>query len=268
MDVATRLASRLWEARRQGGVVGRHVANELESVEQAYVVQRYMESMSGMERFGWKVGATSKAAQRVLDTEDPVTAPMFLPFYFSSPGEFPIFAGQGFSVESEFAFRFSRDLPIRKHPYRMEEVLSAVDVLLPAIEIVASRFEGGFRDLGPIRLVADMVVHAGLVTGSPADDWKQVDLKLHVVKLFKNGDEVAAGIGANVLGDPINVLEWTANHLSIRGEAIGAGTIISTGTCTGIVPVEPGDEVVADFGDFGSVRLSLVEPRLKVNETS
>ena len=36
MDVTGRLATKLWKARLEGGVIGRQVANELKSIEQAF----------------------------------------------------------------------------------------------------------------------------------------------------------------------------------------------------------------------------------------
>jgi 2-keto-4-pentenoate hydratase len=44
--------------------------------------------------------------------------------------------------------------------------------------------------------------------------------------------------------------------LSARGIGVGAGQIISTGTCTGLQYVEPDQTAVADFGGLGSVELS------------
>ncbi|MBC8451604.1 MAG: hypothetical protein H8D70_00090 [Rhodospirillaceae bacterium] len=38
-----------------------------------------------------------------------------------------------------------------------------------------------------------------------------------------------------------------------------AGEIISTGTCTGLLDVAPGDAVVADFGELGAVEISFTK---------
>ena len=258
MSVREELATSLWHARTKGGVVARSEAGGLDSTDAAYNVQREIEALAAMPRYGWKVGATSKAAQQVLDIYEPVTAPMFAPFCFQSPAEVAVFGGQGASVESEFAFHFTRDLPRRQELYSLDEVLSAVDAMFPAVEIVGSRFEGGLEHIGTVLLVADMVAHTAFVTGSRVVDWRKLDLQSHLVRLIRNGQNVSEGFGANV-GNPLHVLEWTANHLLRRGEAIAAGDIVTTGTCTGITPVAPGDSVVADFGTLGRVELRLVE---------
>ncbi|MFQ5763564.1 MAG: 2-keto-4-pentenoate hydratase, partial [Rhodospirillales bacterium] len=190
-----------------------------------------------------------------LGIDGPATAPMFAAHCHRSPARITVFTGQDESVESEFAFRFGSDLPPRDAPYGGDEVLDAVGTLMPAIEVVGCRFEGGFDGLGAVRLVADMVANASWVHGPERADWRDLDLKRHPVTLARDGDPVADGIGANALGDPLNVLAWTANHLSRLGDGIRAGQVVSTGTCTGVTPIKPDEALVADFGDLGRVEV-------------
>ena len=78
------------------------------------------------------------------------------------------------------------------------------------------------------------------------------------VQLAIDGAQVAAGCGADALGHPLNVLEWLLAHLGRRGIALQAGEIVSTGTCTGLIPVAPGNHLHADFGALGSAGAQLV----------
>lgn len=257
MSTQEELAARLWSAFTKGGVVPPAAADGLDSLEAAYGVQRRIEKLAAMPRAGWKVGMTNKAVQ-YLDTDEPATAPMFRPFCHEAPAEVAVFEDHYASVECEFAFRFARDLPPRSKAYTYDEVVAAVDVLIPAIEIVGSRFEDGFGGLSTIHTVADMVAHIAFVSGPTTADWHDMDLRSHSIILFKNGRVEAEGIGDNVLDGPLSVLEWTANHLSRLGDAISAGEIVTTGTCTSLISVIPGDEIVADFGSLGRVQLQLV----------
>ena len=68
-----------------------------------------------------------------------------------------------------------------------------------------------------------------------------------------NGAVVAHGSGANVLGDPREALAWIANELRVHADGLAAGDLVTTGTCVVPVPVSPGDDVEADFGDFGTL---------------
>jgi 2-keto-4-pentenoate hydratase len=57
----------------------------------------------------------------------------------------------------------------------------------------------------------------------------------------------------------VNVLVWLSNHQSQRGCGLDAGTIVSTGTCTGLDAVRPGDVAEADFGILGVVRITFTD---------
>ena len=194
------LARALWQARTSGGQVPAAAAAELASPGDAYRVQRIIESLAPAPRFGWKVGATSEAAQRSLDADGPVTAPMHTPFCFESPAVVSVFPGQSASVECEFAFRFSRRLPARAAPYGLNDVLEAVGGVLPAIEVVAGRFEDGLSGIGQLRLIADTSAHTAFVYGPERTDWRAVDAKSHRVSLYRNGALARDGIGSNALG--------------------------------------------------------------------
>ena len=74
------LAAALWEARNYGVPVPKSMAQCLNSIDDAYRCQRHLTSLSNMSCIGWKVGATSKAVQNMVGTNQPTTAPMFKEF--------------------------------------------------------------------------------------------------------------------------------------------------------------------------------------------
>ena len=147
------------------------------------------------------------------------------------------------------------DLPPREDVYARDEVMAAVENLHPAIEIPDSRYEN-WRDAGMPQLAADNAIAALLVLGPPAADWRELDLSRHAVTVNVNGEAVDEGSGANVLGDPRNVLVWLANELSARGLGLQAGQVITTGSAANVIQVKPGDVVLADFGDLGVAQAS------------
>jgi 2-keto-4-pentenoate hydratase len=81
------------------------------------------------------------------------------------------------------------------------------------------------------------------------------DLQQHVVTMRVNGVEKGAGTGSRALGDPLNVMLWLVNHQSTRRVSLKAGEIVSTRTCTGLDPVQPGDLACADFRTLGAVEI-------------
>ena len=204
---------------------------------------------------GWKIGATAAAVQERFGLSEPFCGPFFGPNVYASParpvaGDFPHLC-----LESEFAFRFARALPAREATYARAEIAEAIDAVIPAIELVGPRFDSLLFGHAAMA-IADCGMNAGFVLGEPVLDWQTYDLPNHPVVLRLDGEVVAEGCGANVLGDPMAVLEWTVNHLSERGIGVGEGMVVSTGTMTGLVHVLPDQDAVADFGSLGQVAVT------------
>ena len=74
----------------------------------------------------------------------------------------------------------------------------------------------------------------------------------------KNGQPVAIGAGAAVLGHPAAAIAMLANHLGARGEEIPAGTMILSGGVTEAVAVNAGDHVNLRIQSLGSVNVRFV----------
>jgi 2-keto-4-pentenoate hydratase len=125
-----------------------------------------------------------------------------------------------------------------------------------AIEVVGTRFSGGLAGKGRLLITADCGANIALVSGTWREGLSALDLKAHRVAMTINGALRGTGTGERALGDPMNVVLWLANRQSARGRGLMSGEIISTGTCTGLDPVRPGDRVQADFGDLGTVEIS------------
>jgi 2-keto-4-pentenoate hydratase len=149
------------------------------------------------------------------------------------------------------------DLPPRASAYSMEEVLDAVASLHPAIEIPDSRYQE-FAKAGVAQLIADNACASYFVLGpATSADWRRHDLAEHPASAWVNGKPVREGKGTNVLGDPRLALTWMVNELSVVGETLRAGHVVTTGTCVVPVEIAPGDHVVADFGLFGRAEARL-----------
>ena len=251
------LAEQLWEARRRGNVIDSNDIVQPTSLEEAYAIQAEVTRLSGHAVRGFKVGSTSKEAQQLLGTTEPASGPILDPYLLASPAAVPIVAAQMPAIEGEFAFRLGRTLPPREAAYTHTDVADAVEAVAGAIELVGTRIAGGLAGKGRFLVTADGGVNIALVTGRWTTDWRRLDLKTHRVAMRINGKLLGQGEGARALGDPMNVLVWLANQQSRFGRGLMAGDIVSTGTCTGLDRVAPGDRAVADFGSLGQVELTL-----------
>jgi 2-keto-4-pentenoate hydratase len=248
-------AARLAEARRDGLVVSTADLAEPTSAEEAYAVQDAVIRLLGHPVAGYKVGSTSKEAQRILGTSEPGSCPVPAPYLFASPARIALVPDQMPAIEGEFAFRLGRDLPARDADYTRTEVAEAIDAVAGAIEVVGTRIEGGLAGKGRYFVTADCGANLALVVGDWTTDWTSLDLTSHRVAVRIDGVPAGEGTGARALDDPMNVMVWLANHQSQRGLGLKAGQCVSTGTCTGLAPVRPGNRVIADFGGLGIIEI-------------
>jgi 2-keto-4-pentenoate hydratase len=57
----------------------------------------------------------------------------------------------------------------------------------------------------------------------------------------------------NALGGPDIALAWLANYLNAQGLMLKAGDVVTTGVVTGLIYVEPGDEIISTCAELGEV---------------
>jgi 2-keto-4-pentenoate hydratase len=222
-----------------------------------YSAQKETVACSGQEIVGWKIAATSAAGQKHIGVDGPLAGPLLARRVLPDGATVPLDGNIMMVAEAEFAFTVARALPGRAAPYTQAEVLDAVASLHPAIEVPDSRFNN-FVTAGAPQLIADCACADWFVLGAATDaEWHARNLVSHPVTAFRNGENVANGSGANVLGDPRVALTWLVNELRTYADGISAGQFVTTGTCVIPVPIRRGDEVRVDFGDFGSARVSL-----------
>lgn len=216
-------------------------------------IRRRKESR-GHRIVGMKMGLTSWAKMEQMGVEKPCYG--FLADYFAlaDGAEVPIDELIHPKVEAELAFYTNRDLS--GPDVTVDEVLAATEFVVPAIEVIDSRYKDFKFDL--VSVQADNSSSTRFVIGShsakPGDhDWSTVG-----VVMQKNGRIVELGAGAAVLDHPAASVAMLASMLHERNEIVPAGTFIMTGGVTAAVLVERGDSVVVRYQGMGSVSLSFV----------
>jgi 2-keto-4-pentenoate hydratase len=247
------LAEQLWHARRTGAVLDAGSIPPPSTLEEAYAIQARVAQLSGRAIRGFKIGSTSAEAQKLLGTDRPGSGPLLEGFVHDSPAKVHLTPQHMPAVEAEFAYRLGRDLPSKSTPYTRDDVIAALSGVAPAIEVVGSRFAGGLAGKGRFRITADGGANIAFIAGPWHSDAPGRDLREHGARMLINGKVHGEGTGSRVLGDPLEALVWIAEQQSRAGRGLFAGEIISTGTCTGVDRVHPGDRVSADFGTLGTV---------------
>jgi len=262
-DSAKAAAQELTQARRDGAPIAA-ISEQCRpiSADDGYAVQKAFLAGWDDPVAGWKAGATLKAVQDRFGLSEPFLGPIFKATVADSPAVLPAATfdlrapsangKRAVSVEVEFAFRLGRDVAPRAGGYTEAEVLDAVEVMLPALEIITPRFEavpGGT----PGQALADCGLNGGIVLGTPVGDWRAIDYPSFETKLLVDGKVAVEGTGVLVLGHPFNSLTWLVNNVGRQGHTIAKGSVLTTGSMTGIYQVEQGAETIGDFGELGQV---------------
>lgn len=227
-----------------------------------YAVQSVL-AMHGRKEFtGWKIAATSAAGQAHIGVDGPLAGRLLGERTFPSDAKLSLAHNRMRVAEPEFAFRAGRDLPPRRQPYKVADVVAAMDAVIPALEVPDSRFQD-FVAAGTAQLIADNACAHEFVLGRPSGaNWRGLDFPsytVHATLRKADGRKIERdGIGSNVLGDPLIALTWLVNELSGMGLTLTAGQVVTTGTCMQPLAIEPGDHVHADFGALGEIAASFV----------
>jgi 2-keto-4-pentenoate hydratase len=201
---------------------------------------------------GHKVGATNPVLQQRLNIPHPVAGAVFetTVHHRSADLRHGDFVRPG--VECEVVVRLGQDLAPRAAPYVRAEVEAAISTCSVGMEIIDDRYVD-VRTLDAPTLIADNALDAGVVIGAPVTNWRALDLPGLAATTALNGDVSARGSGADVMGDPTNVVLWLANDASRRGLGLRAGEFIFTGSMVDIVWVNASDHAVVSAAQLGSV---------------
>jgi 2-keto-4-pentenoate hydratase len=205
---------------------------------------------------GFKIGATAKRMQEYLGLSGPAAGFMAVGNLYRSGAtvRFADFIRPG--VECELAVRLARDLP--PGPCTPEQAADAVGELFAGIEIVENRY-GELLELGVPTLIADQVFHAAAVLGEPGTaNWRTLDVGTLRGRLIVDGHQRDEGIGADLMGDPMNCLAWLAG--SSVAEAFGglkAGQVVMLGSVTPPIWLTAPASVTVDFSPLPPVQVRL-----------
>lgn len=211
----------------------------------AYQIQDAVTNQLGHAIGGWKVGAASPAAAAFC-------APIYTGMIRSSPAAYDAAELRLLGIEAELAFRLGGDLAPRAAAYNRVEVIAGA-TLHPVIEVVDSRY-ADFRSLDRASILADNFSNGGLVYGAAVANWEGLDLGRTTITVTEDGEPFADS-SRGAARDPIAALVDFANLMRERG-GVKAGTIVTTGSWTGMVFTRRGACVVADFGPLGRVEVS------------
>lgn len=210
---------------------------------------------SGEKIVGRKVGLCAKANQIMFGVNEPIYGHIFNTMVVPEGETVSLSKLVKPVIESEICFILKEEL--RGPGVDVAKVLAATAGVLPAFEIADNRYKEQ-RKKAPDGISDDsggsMVVLGGQLT--PVDG---IDLRLIGVVLDKDGEVVATGAGAAVLGNPAQAVASLANKLADFNMSIGKGEFIISGSVHAALFVEGPCSYRAIFDRLGSVTVRFVK---------
>ena len=158
-------------------------------------------------------------------------------------------------AEAEIALRIGQDVSAEQAAaLDYDSALALVDGVAVAVEWVDVRWRDGLK-APALALLADGQCHGGLALGewqSPAviagRDWAQ-----QLCTVTVNGGQQQRFTGTHSLGDPAWLLADWLQHVAREYGSVPAGTVVTTGTWCGCMPLNAGDRFEMQFEGLGQL---------------
>jgi 2-keto-4-pentenoate hydratase len=206
---------------------------------------------------GRKIGLSSKANQQMLGIDQPAYGHLFESTII--PEGDPVSMARLFQpvVEPEICFVLKDDL---KGPgVDVAKVLAATAGVMPAFEIADSRYKEGWNGMKAHDLISDNCGSTLVVLGGRLTPVADIDPRLVGMVLEVNGEIVATGAGASVLGNPALPVAMMANGFARYDIGLKAGEIVISGSLIAAVPAEAGSSYRATFDRLGAVTVRFTD---------
>jgi 2-oxo-3-hexenedioate decarboxylase len=209
---------------------------------------------AGRRQVGWKAGLTSKAKMDQMGVRVPSVG--FLLADFARPESSEVRTDDLVHPRVECEVAFMLKAPLSGPDVTRDEVMAAIDFVVPAIEVIDSRYTGFKFDLQSV--VADNSSSARYVIGGQPSEPGDFDLSSLGVVMEKNGEPMAISATAAVMGHPADAVALVAKVLHELGESLPAGSFVMSGGITEAIACQAGDFVCARFQSLGSVGFRFV----------
>lgn len=251
-------AALLFQAQQTGKTI--HLISEQFNdltTQDAYQIQEINIQRSGQPVIGYKLGYTSAAMREQMKISEPNYGTLLRNQWIDAETESAQLSIEELIhplVEPEIAFLIGKD--IRSHISEINEIQSYVNAVMPALEVVDTRYHNYQFTL--IDNIADSSSSARFITGQPMHLSKLIYLAEVSVDLSCSDQHLASGSAADCMGNPLHALIWLSNRLITQGDYLKAEQIIMTGGLTKAQATHKGDLFKAEFKHLGNVQLKFV----------
>ncbi len=202
---------------------------------------------------GRKIGLTSIAVQKQLGVDQPDFGGLLQSFQIQNNHTLHYNQLIQPKAEAELAVILKEDIvtPISE----IEEAITKIDFVSPAIEIVDSRIKDW--KISIFDTIADNASSAYFVLGEEKHNPNSINWETISMQLMADNQMVSEGIGSNCMGNPLLALKWLANTMIETQTPLLKGEVILTGALGPMYAFGKNEYLKAQFSDLGEVSVHI-----------
>ncbi|KAK3191303.1 hypothetical protein K4F52_002513 [Lecanicillium sp. MT-2017a] len=209
---------------------------------------------NGDRLVGYKLGNIAKVMQDFFGVDEPDYGYLLASSFLLEGQKIPLDNYIKPFAELEPAFVLKG--PLKGPNVTVFDVISAVDYVLPAVEIIDSRVKNWTISLEDT--LADCGSNGAVILGGQPRKPTELDLGNTRGHLKFNGQEVISGNTQNILGNPYAAVAWLVNRLVEFDISFEAGQIILPGSCLQAWPMEGKGRWECTYDGWGTVAFDVV----------
>lgn len=192
----------------------------------AYDVQHAFNRAKGEPVKGYKISLTSKQTQDLFHSDSPLYGQIVASKLLKDGAIINYSEMNEPLLELELEFTVTDDLLPEDD---LQDLLSKTEVA-PGVEVPDSRFKDWFPSLPLELVISDSAVCGRVVVGQPADKPTIEEMADVHARVTRDGEALTSGVSSEVLGNPLNALQWLVQKLAQEGKKLTKGMTVSTGT--------------------------------------
>jgi 2-keto-4-pentenoate hydratase len=220
--------------------------DQAETVQREFL-RRITRGRRGLEVAGYKAALTSAQARESFGVGEPVRGTLFAHMLHPNDALLSPRAGARLMVEGDLVIRVGSEL-INRASSAME-MLSYVDAVIPFLEVPDLVYDPSVALSGAGIAAINAGARAGVLGEAvPITNTTEWYHRLGAVRVEirdGSGRVVAEGHGSNLMGHPLKSVLWLRDSLAEDGIRLYPGDLLSLGSMTRLLKVEPGGEYTA-----------------------
>jgi 2-keto-4-pentenoate hydratase len=227
------------------------ISNNLPLAEAQKIQSNFIQilSQSFGKPVGYKAGLTSLAAQEKFGVDRPLLGILLEQMLLPNGAVLPANFGVRPMTEGDLMVRVGSDRI--NQAKTIAEVLASLDAVMPFIEVPDLVYGPEVKMDGSAIAAINIGARYGIL-GNPIPltnqhDWQTRLASIRLEILDAKGTILATGNSRTLLGHPLNVVLWIKDTLQAEGKQLKKGDLLSLGTITPLMPVQPNTTIRAKY---------------------